>query len=203
MPKGKGRKVRSRLTRIAVPVAGLFAVTAALALVAAAPLMIFPSPKEAGPRPTAPPASSEVATVTAPPLRAAEPGSSESPQPPAQPDTSPALAGPNSGSPGILGTDQSGGRPSGAPGVEEPRVNGQGGEPDKENGPKGNNGEHKGKAKGHAKSKAQGEAKGHDKWQGSSAVASPSHGASAGHVHPPHPAKHSGRGAHPHARPRG
>jgi hypothetical protein len=59
--------VRSRLTRIVIPVLGLLSVTAALALVGTAPLVLFPSSKEAGPRPAPPSASSQVGTVTASP----------------------------------------------------------------------------------------------------------------------------------------
>jgi hypothetical protein len=57
--------VRSRLTRIVIPVLGLLSVTAALALVGTAPLVLFPPSKEAGPRPAPPSASSQVGSVTA------------------------------------------------------------------------------------------------------------------------------------------
>jgi hypothetical protein len=70
MPKGKGsQEVRKSLTRVVVPVVGLLAVTTALALVGIAPILLFPPSKEAGPRPIAPSASSEVASVAAPALR--------------------------------------------------------------------------------------------------------------------------------------
>ena len=54
--------MRSRLTRAVIPVIGLLAVTGALALVATAPVVLFSPSNEAGPLPSAPAASSEVAT---------------------------------------------------------------------------------------------------------------------------------------------
>src|SRR5438093_438809 len=59
----------SHWTRIVVPAVGLLAVTTALALVAIAPVVLFPSSAGKNGLPPAPDASREVARVTAPPLR--------------------------------------------------------------------------------------------------------------------------------------
>jgi hypothetical protein len=197
--------VRNRWTRIVIPVLGLFAVTAALALVAIAPLVLFPGSKDAGPRPVPPAASSEVASVTAPPFRT-ETSADTGAEAPAQPAASPTVSSiPTSGAPGGGGSGPTGGleRSSPGPGAGQAGVASNGGDADKTSGPSASKGKHKGKAKGHVKSKAHGKAKGHGKWQPSVVVALPSHGASSDHVHPPRAGKHSGRGAHHHARPRG
>jgi hypothetical protein len=199
---GRGvKQVRSRLTRIVIPVIGLLAVTAALALVGTAPLVLFPSSKESGPRPVAPPASSEVGgvTVTAPGrgLSAGEPG-----------DTPSRPARGNGSFQGGGATDLPGG--PAVPGEKGGEVDrsplSPGAEPGDSKGHKGKNKEkekeHKGKAKGHSKSKAQGKAKGHDKWQGRADVAFAPGGAKPSHLRPSGAGKHGPRSARPHARPR-
>jgi hypothetical protein len=202
--------VRSRLTRIVIPVIGLLAVTSALALVGIAPLVLFPASKEAGPRPPAPAASSEVGIVTAtlpgqgPSSR--EPRSSQSqPAEPGSVSSGGATGlpgGSDSGLPG--GSDFSGngggdvGRSPLSPGTERP------GEPGDAKGHKGKNKdkEHKGKAKGHSKDKSHGKAKGHAKWQGRADVAFGPRGAKPSHVRSSGAGKHANRGARSHSRPR-
>jgi hypothetical protein len=219
MPKGKGsQEVRKRLTRVVVPVVGLLAVTTALALVGIAPIVLFPPSNEAGPRPIAPSASSEVARVTAPPLHGnggsgptAATGSSNGPR-----ATSPDLGAPKAGpKPAEEGGTVS--QPE-QPDVDQPDVDqpdkvarpGEGpagededhGKPDDDNGQGKQKTKH-GKALGHSKDKAKGKAKGHEKWQGRASVAFPSGAAKPGHVHPSSALRHSGRSHRPHARPRG
>jgi hypothetical protein len=200
--------VRSRLTRIVIPVIGLLAVTAALALVGTAPLVLFPSSNEAGPRPAAPPASSEVGTVIATPpgQGPSSPGHGSSPS---QPGVEPGSL-PSGGATGLPGGSPSfGDRPGEVgqtplgPGTEQPGE-GDGNEPGQAKGHKGKkkDKEHKGKAKGHSKDKAQGKAKGHDKWQGEADVGFAPRGAKPSHVRPSGAGKHAPRSARPHARPR-
>jgi hypothetical protein len=204
---GRGvKQVRSRLTRIVIPVIGLLAVTAALALVGTAPLVLFPSSKEAGPRPPAPPASSEVGTVIATPpgqgRSLGEPGASPS-QPAVEPRSLPSggVAVLPGGSPVFGDRDGEVGQSPLSPGTERP---GEGDEPGQAKGHKGKkkDKEHKGKAKGHSKDKAQGKAKGHDKWQGQADVGFAPRGAKPSHVRPSGAGKHAARSARPHARPR-
>jgi hypothetical protein len=219
MPKGKGsQEVRKRLTRVVVPVVGLLAVTTALALVGIAPIVLFPPSKEAGPRPIAPSASSEVASVTAPPLK----GNGDSgPRAAAEPPNEPGATSPDRGEPKAGPKPAEGGgtvsQPE-EPDVEQPDVDqpdevarpGEGpagededhGKPDRDNGQSKQKTKH-GKALGHSKDKAKGKAKGHEKWQGRASVAFPPRAAKPGHVRPPSALQHSGRSHRPHARPRG
>jgi hypothetical protein len=210
--------VRSRLTRIVIPVLGLLAVTAALALVGTAPLVLFPSSKGAGPRPEPPSASSQVGTVTAsPPWRG--PSSGEAgplqPQSPLESGRTPAGLESPGFSVGPTTPDKSGGgvsRPSTGPGTEQP---GEGdddegeqpgeGKGHKDKGHKGKghkDKDHKGKAKGHSKDKAHGEAKGHGKWQGRADVAFGPRGTKPSHVRSSGAGKHARRSPRSHARPR-
>jgi hypothetical protein len=209
--------VRSRLTRIVIPVLGLLSVTAALALVGTAPLVLFPSSKGAGPRPAPPSASSQVGTVTAPSPRHGPSSGEAGPSPPQSPlESGRTPAGLES--PGFsLGPstpDKSGGgvaRPSTGPGAEQPGGGGEEGEQPgegkghKDKGHKGKghmDKDHKGKAKGHSKDKAHGEAKGHGKWQGRADVAFAPRGAKPSHVRSSEAGKHARRSARSHARPR-
>jgi hypothetical protein len=205
--------VRSHLTRVVVPVVGLLAVTTALALVGIAPILLFPASKETSPRPIAPSASSQVATVAAPvqPDGGSEPASpAESPNGPeakAHAVGTPPAAGPNAPEGG--GTDST---PQ-EPGVDRPdkvaRPSDEPADEDKQPGKPDEDKDHgkqktkNGKALGHSKDKANGKAKGHGKWQGRAAVAFPPRAAKPGHVHPASAPKQSGRGHRPHARTRG
>jgi hypothetical protein len=195
--------VRSRLTTVVVPVVGLLAVTTALALVGIAPIVLFPASKEAGPRPIPPSASTEVASVTAPP--AARKGGSDV----NGPANSPSLS---------RGTNSTGSEPAANPSpagedggtISRPQQPG-GDEPDEvarhdngsEDKAESKGKEKKGKALGHSKDKAKGKAKGHAKWQGEAPVAFAPRAAKPGHVHPAPPRQHSGGSHRPHARPRG
>jgi hypothetical protein len=214
MPKGKGsQEVRKSLTRVVVPVVGLLAVTTALALVGIAPILLFPPSKEAGPRPIAPSASSEVASVAAPPLEAnggsGPSGRAESPNEPGAESPAPGAptAGRNPAEGG--GTISQPEQPDvdqpdkvARPGDEQVDEDKEHGKPDEDKG-QGKQKTKKGKALGHSKDKANGNAKGHGKWQGRTAVAFPPRAAKPGHVHPSSAPEHSGRGHRPHARARG
>lgn len=225
MPKGKGsQKVRHHLMRVVVPVVGLLAVTTALALVGIAPILLFPASKDAGPRAIAPSASSEVASVAAPPLRSK--GGSPSTGP-AESPAGPAVENPPASTPGAGPNPVEGGgtvsppeqpsidppgnvaRPGGGRATDdEDQDEGKGKGHGKGTGEGKGKGEGKekpkhGKALGHSKDKAKGEAKGHEKWQGRAAVAFPPRAAKPGHVHPAPTSQHSGRGHRPHARSRG
>jgi hypothetical protein len=197
--------VRSRLTRIVVPVIGLLAVTGALALVATAPVVLFSPSNEAGPLPAAPAASSEVARVTAPHFHPQRPAgraaASETPEAPARPSAGDQLAA----------TSRAGGADGATAGkaARRPAARGRGpalGEPPEPEHPGKAKGKSKdkgkGKAKGHGKPKHHGQAKGHSKWQGRSVVAFAPRGAKPGHVSPSRAGKHSSRRAHPHSRAR-
>jgi hypothetical protein len=192
------------MTRVVVPAIGLFAVTGALALVALAPVVLFSSSNEAGPLPSAPAASSEVASVTAARFR---------PQPPASQATAnatPKAPGETSAGGQLVAISPVGGvegdtageaarRPAAreaGPAVEEPAQPGHPGNA------KGKGKDKVGKAKGHAKPNPHGKAKGHAKWQGRTAVAFAPSGAKPGHVSPSRAGKHSGRSARPHSRSR-
>jgi hypothetical protein len=219
--------VGSRWKRIAVPVVGIFAVMAALALVAGAPIVLFPDEGrlDAAPPPAA--GSSEVTQVTTPPPGQPASGDSSSP---AEPTGSNPLETPltGSGSPGGIesGPDSpidgqpisprrpAGEDPSDGGGEEQPADGGDGeakGKKDKKD--KKDKPDRKGKAKGHDKSKAQGNANGHDKWHGSSQAKpekskdgpvafDPPRGQKPDHVDHSRAGKHAGRGNRPHARPR-
>jgi hypothetical protein len=197
--------VRSRLTRIVIPVIGLLAVTGALALVGTAPLVLFPSSKDAGPRPPAAAASSEVGTVTAVP-----PGQGQSSGGPGS-STSQATGAPESArGGGSAGVPAGGGIPgkTGGEVSRSPLGAGMAQPGDKNAGEakghksKNKDKEHKGKAKGHSKDKAQGNAKGHAKWQGRADVAFAPRGAKPGHVSSSGGGKNAGRSARPHPRAR-
>jgi hypothetical protein len=214
--------MRSRLTRAVVPVIGLLAVTGALALVATAPVVLFSPSNEAGARPAAPAASSEVARVTAPSFHPQRPGSqtaaSETPEAPAGPSAGgqPAASSPAASSPageaGGATAGKAARRPAGegsgpAAGEEtEPEHSGKakGKCKDKGKDEAKDHGEqkHHGKAKGHGKPKHHGKAKGHSKWQGRSVVAFAPRGAKPDHVGPSRAGKHASRGARPHSRAR-
>jgi hypothetical protein len=195
--------VRNHLTRVVVPVVGLLAVTTALALVGIAPILLFPASKDAGPRPVAPSASSEVATVAA----AGHANGGSRPTGAAQSTGGPAaagsgeatsLTGPN---PTEGGETISGQEP---PTIDQPdKVARQGeGPADDDTGDQGKQKTKNGKALGHSKDKAKGKAKGHEKWQGQAPVAFPPHAAKPGREHPASAPEHSGRGHRPHARAR-
>jgi hypothetical protein len=197
--------VRNHLTRVVVPVVGLLAVTTALALVGIAPILLFPSSKDAGPRAIAPSASSEVATVAA---KQANGGSL--PSGPAESTGGSSAAGSAGGTP-VTGPNptEGGGTASQPepPGVNQPdKVARQGDGPAGTDNDKGGQGKEKtknGKALGHSKDKAKGKAKGHEKWQGQPPVAFPPGGAKPGHDHSASARKHSDRGHRPHTRARG
>jgi hypothetical protein len=200
------------VSRIAVPVIGLLVVTAALALIGTAPLVLFPNPEGIGPLPAPPDASSEVASVTAPSLH---PERKES-RPAVTPPSSTAgtsgssegtllTAAPSSGTGGRTTEDAGGGAGAGPPlrngDTTTARPTSQTGTEQHGNGKL--NGTHKGKAKGHDKDKARGEAKGHSKWHADTQIAfAPPRGSKPDHVHPARPGKHAGRGARAHARAR-
>lgn len=195
-----------RVTLIVVPVIGLVALTAALALVATGAIDLFPSSDEAGRLPAAPSASDQVVSVTAPPLRPPK-----EPSQPTPPETGGGAPPVSAGAPaigvatpvGVVAGDEAAKRESG------PAFRGVGGrpveEPDsfaratKERG----NGRGRGKAKGHEKPEHHGEAKGHTRQCLGSGVAFPHpRAAKPAHVHRPGAGKHSGRGARAHARTR-
>jgi hypothetical protein len=164
--------MRSRWTRAVVPVIGLLAVTGALALVATAPVVLFSPSNEAGPLPSAPAASSEVTSVTAPSFYPQRPASRATTS-----ETREALVGTSAGGP-LAATSPGGGAGGATPGQTEPRLAARAGgpsaeepaapeQPDKAKG-ESKAKEKNGKAKGHAKPNAHGKAKGHSKWQGRS-----------------------------------
>jgi hypothetical protein len=202
----------SHVSRIAVPVIGLLVVTAALALIGTAPLVLFPSPEGIGPLPAPPAASSEVASVTAHRVHPER----EASRPPATPPSS--TASTSGSSEGTLLTAAPSSEAGG--GATEGAGGGAGAGPPIQNGGttierptsrtgteqhgKGKlNGTHKGKAKGHDKDKARGEAKGHTKWHANTQIAfAPPRGSKPDHVHPARAGKHAGRGARAHARAR-
>jgi hypothetical protein len=204
----KGSLVGSHGTRIAVPAIAVVAVTAALALIATAPLILFPKETDdIGAIAPPPAASGEVGRVTAPALEpertvsrpAAPPGSAVAPA-----ESAPLLVAfsPPASPRGELNVD----RPTrtGDAGVER-RVAREGdvargkakGHAKKGRETTGS----QGKALGHLKDKARGNAYGHDK-PGPPPALSPTtpHGPKPHHVDPPGAGKHSGRGARAHAR---
>jgi len=186
--------------RIAVPLVGLLTAGAALALVVFAPSVLFLEDTAIGPSASAPPASSEVAQVTAPPIRV-RPATGKG-----------ATAGADetgtAGSPSSAGS-QSGGLASGTAGKRGgslARGGASGGEPalppvetpgkTKSHG----KAKHHGKAKGHAK---HGKAKGHAKKHQAGRVAfTPPRGAKPGHVQHSRAQGHARGRARAHARPR-
>jgi hypothetical protein len=205
MPKGEREpKVRNHLTRVVVPIVGLLAVTTALALVGIAPIVLFPPSKDAGPRPIPPSASSQVASVAAPPV---QPSGGSTPVGPAESPNEPGAAAPPAGT-----RAEGPNTPEGGGTIAEPQkpsldrpaevARPGDGSADEEQG-EGKQKTKNGKALGHSKDKAKGNAKGHSKWQGQASVAFPPRAAKPGHVHPSSAAKHSGRRHRPHARPRG
>jgi hypothetical protein len=149
------------MTRVVVPAIGLFAVTGALALVALAPVVLFSSSNEAGPLPSAPAASSEVASVTATRFRPQPPASqataNETPEAPGEPSAGGQLVaispvGGVEGDTAGKAVRRPAARDAG-PAVEEPA---QPGHPGKA---KGKAKDKVGKAKGHAKPNAHGKAR--------------------------------------------
>ena len=148
----------SRVRRIAVPVIGLLAIGAASALIAFAPDVLFPPVKEPPFHFGAPPASGEVARVSAPPVPR---GQGVSP-------SASALPGPTAGAPASSGAiavvaPVAGGVRGALAGKAERRLfrngeRGLGGPQDAESPGKGH-----GKAKGHSKPKHHGKALGHSK----------------------------------------
>jgi hypothetical protein len=192
------------MTRVVVPAIGLFAVTGALALVALAPVVLFSSSNEAGPLPSAPAASSEVARVTAPRFHPQGPAgvatANETPEAPGGPSVGGQLAA-TSPADGVEGdtAGKAAPRPAargGGPAIGEPDQPGDAGKTTSKS-------KHKrGKAKGHAKPKHHGKAKGHAKWQGRTVVAFAPRGAKPGHVSPPRAGARSGRSARPYSRSR-
>ena len=164
---------------IVVPVVGLLAVGCALALVAFAPDVLFPGARgPLGPF-SVPPASREVARVSAPPKAAEHTGRPGSPTPTS---TSPLSEATSSGAPitaTLTGGEVEGVRPGksgksalrrGREGAAEnpgevengAKAHGRAAKPAKTHGQAGKDTIH-GKAKGHYKPKAQGKAKGHYK----------------------------------------
>jgi hypothetical protein len=202
------------MTRVVVPVVGLLAVTTALALVGIAPILLFPASKDASPRPIAPSASSEVASVAAPPLR---PNGGSSPAGPAEsPNELPGAVTPAAGKPATgpngpnapegSGTSSPPQPPSGDSPGNVARPGDGSPDDDQDEGLDEGNGKEKtknGKALGHSKDKAKGKAKGHEKWQGQAPVTSPPGAAKPGHDHSASAPKHPGRGHRSHARARG
>jgi hypothetical protein len=193
----------SRWKGIAGPAIGLCAVTAALAIIAGAPIVLFPEKNDLEAIPAPPAGSSEVAQVTASVQEAPGPnappgGSAERTTPNAQASVS-AVFGPGSG---VLAPPQ------------PPFLRSPGGDRGDGNGDDDGKSHGKGKAKGHDKSHGKGKAKGHDKWHGddtqgnqkqkhSPPVASPPHGAKHGHGADSGTSEHSGRGHRSHTRSRG
>ena len=169
MPKGEWEpKVTKRLTRVVVPVVGLLAVTTALALVGIAPILLFPPSNQAGPRPPAPSASSEVASVAAPPLHAhGGSGRTDASASPEAPSTEKAAAGSSGTGPtpaeesGTVSPPQ---QPDvGQPGdVARPGSGPQGGNEDDDDGDDDEQGEDEGSGKG----KGKGHGHGNDDGQG-------------------------------------
>jgi hypothetical protein len=193
---------------------------AALAIVAGAPIVLFPDEDrfETAPPPAA--GSSEVTQVTAP-----SPGGDESAGPAGPPDSegsAPAVGPPvaSGAAPAIASGSPTDGEPllprrparqePSDPGDEEPPASEDGKDKQKKHKDKSKNGN----AYGHDKSHGKGKAKGHDKWHGSSeakekkskpapvAFAPPPRGKKQGHVHHSGTGKHAGRGHRPHTRPR-
>lgn len=157
--------MKRRLTRVVVPVIGLLAVTGALALVAMAPVVLFSPSNDAGPLPSAPAASSEVARVTAPSFRPQRPASGAT-----ENGTLEATEGTSAG--GVLAVNTPVGGVGGASAgkTTAPRTVARAGGPAAEEPaapahPAKTQSKHNGngKAKGHYKGKAHGKAKGHSK----------------------------------------
>jgi hypothetical protein len=201
----KGSLVGSHAARIAVPAIAIVAVTAALALIASAPLILFPEETDdVGAIAPPPAASGEVGRVTAPELApersvsrpAAPPGSAVAPGEPAPllvtftPPASP------SGTRRVVRTGDAGVGTRIARKGDVARGKAKGHAKAKSH-----ESTSQGKALGHLKDKAHGNAYGHDKPGPPPAVpfAAPG-GPKTHHVDPPRAGKHSGRGARPHAR---
>jgi hypothetical protein len=217
--------VGSRWKRIAVPAIGLFAVMAALAIVAGASIVLFPAENELAGAPPPAAGSSEVTQVTA---GRGEFGASPGGQPedvggppPAAPGTAPIASGPGSGSLSPFAPPVTRSPAGERPGSGGPNGPATGEDPDDESKSKGkgkakgHDKPHNGKAKGHDKSHGKGNAKGHDKWHGSAAsndgkqktkpaavAFSSSGGTKHGHVAHSGTGKHGGGGDRPHSRPR-
>ena len=203
----------SRSTRIGVPVIGLLAVAAALAVVASAPVILFPTERHIRPPALAPSASGEVTRVTAPrpPESKSTPPSAPAPPVAPVPATTPTLVAAARVSPDT--GEQAGGLPPlrsptarTAPSGDEASDDvgtGKGkaeGHEAKQHGKWGGHG----LAKGHEKEKAQGKAKGHHKPVLPPRLAfDPPRGPKPHHVDPPRAGKHAGRGPRAHARARG
>jgi hypothetical protein len=203
----KGSLVGSHGARIAVPAIGIVAVTAALALIASAPLILFPNAAgDVGAIAPPPAASGEVRRVTAPDIEpersvrrpAASPGSAVAPGEPAPllVTFTPASSSGETGNHRVSRTDDTGVVRRIAPKSDVTRGKTKGHAKAKSH-----ESASQGKALGHLKDKAHGNAYGHDKPGPPPAVpfAAPS-GPKSHHVHSPGAGKHSGRGARAHAR---
>jgi hypothetical protein len=215
--------VGSRVTRIAVPLVGALAGTAALAIVIAAPFALFPGSNEAAPGARPPHASGEVTRVTAPPLppeRRPGAGPTETTAP-TQPVSAPppTSGGATTGdaadtSPGEVPRSRDDVSPptTAKPTGDDHAGNGKAKGHDKANGhdkPKHHSHayghdkpKHHGHAYGHDKPKHHGYAKGHTKNAHATRLAFTPPRAKPDHVHPARAAKHCGRGARAHARAR-
>jgi hypothetical protein len=200
------------VSRIAVPVIGLLVVTAALALIGTAPLVLFPSPEGIGPLPAPPAASSEVASVMAPRAHPEREKGRPAPTSPSSTASTSAssegtlpTAAPSSGAAGGTTEGAGGGAEAGLPprNGDTTTARPTSGTGTDRHGKGKLNGTHKGKAKGHDKDKARGEAKGHTKWHANTQIAfAPPLGSKPDHVHPARVGKDAGRGSRAHARPR-
>jgi hypothetical protein len=195
--------------RIAVPLIGLLAAGAALALVVFAPGVLFFDDTPIGASASAPPASSEVAQVTAPRI-AVRPARGTAPT-----TGSTGVEGPGSAGSASVAASHSGGVASAIAGKSRgplarrgataggtpisPPVSTPGKVQESHGKAKGHaKAKHHGKAKGHAK---HGKAKGHAKKSGRVAF-TPRRGAKPGHVHHPRAQGHARGRARAHARPR-
>jgi hypothetical protein len=200
--------VGSHGSRIAVPAIAVAAVTAALALIASAPLILFPKETDdVGAIAPPPAASGEVGRVTAPALQpertvsrpAVLPGSAVAPAEPAplrvafSPRTSPRgeLNGDRPTGTGDARVERRVARESDA---ARGKVKGHARKDRETTGSQG-------KALGHLKDKARGNAYGHDKPGPPPVLSSTTpHGPKPHHVDPPGAGKHSGGLARAHAR---
>jgi hypothetical protein len=197
---------------------------AALAIVAGAPIVLFPAEDELSGAPPPAAGSSEVTQVTADRGEFGAPPSGQPPgdvgEPlPAAPGTAPIASGLGSGSlsPSAppLTRSPAGEGPGGPSGPTTGKDPGHEGKSKGKGKAKGHDKPHKGKAKGHDKSHGNGNAKGHDKWHGSAAsnngkqktkpaavAFSSSGGTKHGHVAHSGAGKHGSGGHRPRSRPR-
>ncbi len=209
--------------RIAAPVVGLFAVVAALAILAGAPVVLFESDAELSSLPAAPEGTREVAQVTATdrgsdngpspaPYANAEPaGNASLPAAGVLPEGTTPAGTPTAGSPSVVGRQPATGGKTAAPdtgnssgernqGKDDAKSQGHGKAKGHDK-PHGNSGQ--ANAYGHDKSNGQGKANGHQKRSGGVVAFEPPHGQKQGHVGHSGTGKKSGRSGRSHARPRG